>query len=150
MRVSCRSIYNGTMFHLIFKVDVPEWLSGMTRNHVGFARAGSNPAVHDFKVLFSLSFPPNLILARVHTFFFFNVHSLYLVYYVTLPFKYEFFFAGVEKQLINEPYIKAPSQPWTSRVYVLWPNSVTACSNKILIISNYRRKRGVYKAYVHG
>ncbi|WZZ18892.1 hypothetical protein YC2023_111981 [Brassica napus] len=41
------------------KVDVPEWLSGMTRNHVGFARAGSNPAVHDFKVLFSLSFPPN-------------------------------------------------------------------------------------------
>ena len=27
-------------------VDVPEWLSGMTRNHVGFARAGSNPAVH--------------------------------------------------------------------------------------------------------
>lgn len=30
------------------KVDVPEWLSGMTRNHVGFARAGSNPAVHVF------------------------------------------------------------------------------------------------------
>ncbi|GAA0155556.1 hypothetical protein LIER_13258 [Lithospermum erythrorhizon] len=30
------------------QVDVPEWLSGMTRNHVGFARAGSNPAVHDF------------------------------------------------------------------------------------------------------
>ena len=29
-------------------VDVPEWLSGMTRNHVGFARAGSNPAVHAF------------------------------------------------------------------------------------------------------
>ena len=28
------------------EVDVPEWLSGMTRNHVGFARAGSNPAVH--------------------------------------------------------------------------------------------------------
>ncbi|AES68045.1 hypothetical protein MTR_2g102410 [Medicago truncatula] len=28
------------------RVDVPEWLSGMTRNHVGFARAGSNPAVH--------------------------------------------------------------------------------------------------------
>ncbi|CAN6907408.1 unnamed protein product [Brassica oleracea] len=25
----------------------------MTRNHVGFARAGSNPAVHDFKILFS-------------------------------------------------------------------------------------------------
>jgi hypothetical protein len=30
----------------IHEVDVPEWLSGMTRNHVGFARAGSNPAVH--------------------------------------------------------------------------------------------------------
>jgi hypothetical protein len=29
-------------------VVVPEWLSGMTRNHVGFARAGSNPADHVF------------------------------------------------------------------------------------------------------
>jgi hypothetical protein len=29
-------------------VVVPEWLSGMTRNHVGSARAGSNPADHDF------------------------------------------------------------------------------------------------------
>jgi hypothetical protein len=29
-------------------VVVPEWLSGMTRNHVGFARAGSNPADHAF------------------------------------------------------------------------------------------------------
>ena len=28
-------------------VGVPEWLSGMTRNHVSFARAGSNPASHD-------------------------------------------------------------------------------------------------------
>ncbi len=27
---------------------VPEWLTGMTRNHVGFARAGSNPAKHAF------------------------------------------------------------------------------------------------------
>ena len=26
-------------------VGVPEWLSGMTRNHVGFAHAGSNPAL---------------------------------------------------------------------------------------------------------
>jgi hypothetical protein len=38
-----------TKFHM---VDVPEWLSGMTRNHVGFARAGSNPAVH---VLYAFS-----------------------------------------------------------------------------------------------
>ena len=30
------------------QVVVPEWLSGMTRNHVGFARAGSNPADHIF------------------------------------------------------------------------------------------------------
>jgi hypothetical protein len=30
------------------KVDVPEWLLGMTRNHVGFPRVGSNPTVHDF------------------------------------------------------------------------------------------------------
>ena len=29
-------------------VGVPEWLSGMTRNHVGSARAGSNPAAHAF------------------------------------------------------------------------------------------------------
>ncbi|BBN02623.1 hypothetical protein Mp_2g16730 [Marchantia polymorpha subsp. ruderalis] len=29
-----------------YSVAVPEWLSGMTRNHVGFARAGSNPAGH--------------------------------------------------------------------------------------------------------
>jgi hypothetical protein len=29
-------------------VVVPEWLSGMTRNHVGSARAGSNPADHVF------------------------------------------------------------------------------------------------------
>ena len=28
------------------QVGVPEWLSGMTRNHVGSARAGSNPAAH--------------------------------------------------------------------------------------------------------
>ena len=34
------------------EVDVPEWLSGMTRNHVGSARAGSNPAVHDFFLIF--------------------------------------------------------------------------------------------------
>ena len=40
------------MFQLIIKVDVPEWLSGMTRNHVGFARAGSNPAVHAFEKQF--------------------------------------------------------------------------------------------------
>lgn len=33
---------------------MPEWLSGMTRNHVGFARAGSNPAVHEFLLSFSL------------------------------------------------------------------------------------------------
>ncbi len=31
-------------------VLVPEWLTGMTRNHVGFARAGSNPAKHAFPV----------------------------------------------------------------------------------------------------
>ena len=29
-------------------MGVPEWLSGMTRNHVGSARAGSNPAAHAF------------------------------------------------------------------------------------------------------
>ena len=29
-------------------MGVPELLTGMTRNHVGFAPAGSNPAAHDF------------------------------------------------------------------------------------------------------
>lgn len=37
-------------------VDVPEWLLGMTRNHVGFARVGSNPKVHAFFTLFSSCF----------------------------------------------------------------------------------------------
>ena len=35
-------------YFIEYRVDVPEWLSGMTRNHVGSARAGSNPAVHVF------------------------------------------------------------------------------------------------------
>ena len=45
-------------------VGVPEWLSGMTRNHVGFARAGSNPAAHDvFKCcVFFLCLPWRFIL----------------------------------------------------------------------------------------
>ena len=34
-------------------VGVPEWLSGMTRNHVGSARARSNPAAHGFYALSS-------------------------------------------------------------------------------------------------
>ncbi|EMS57569.1 Phosphatidylinositol N-acetylglucosaminyltransferase subunit A [Triticum urartu] len=34
------------MQRILTEVVVPEWLSGMTRNHVGFARAGSNPADH--------------------------------------------------------------------------------------------------------
>ena len=34
------------MGHNNITVGVPEWLSGMTRNHVGSARAGSNPAAH--------------------------------------------------------------------------------------------------------
>ena len=29
-------------------MGMPEWLSGMTRNHVGSARAGSNHVAHDF------------------------------------------------------------------------------------------------------
>ena len=40
------------MFQLIINVYVPEWLSGMTRTHVGFARAGSNPVVHAFEKRF--------------------------------------------------------------------------------------------------
>lgn len=37
-------------------MDVPEWLLGMTRNHVGFPRVGSNPAVHGFNYIFILFF----------------------------------------------------------------------------------------------
>jgi hypothetical protein len=37
-------------------VLVPEWLSGMTRNHVGSARAGSNPAEHASLILRYYSF----------------------------------------------------------------------------------------------
>ncbi len=41
------NMINKITYHLSSsKVLVPEWLSGMTRNHVGFARAGSNPAEH--------------------------------------------------------------------------------------------------------
>ena len=42
------------MFQLIIKMDVPEWLSGMTRNHVGFACTGLNHAVHAFENVFFL------------------------------------------------------------------------------------------------
>ena len=45
-------------------MDVPEWLSGMTRNHVGSARAGSNPAVHAF----SCHFYENYLLLVVSQF----------------------------------------------------------------------------------
>ena len=46
------------LFGLLEKreVGVPEWLSGMTRNHVGSARAGSNPAAHGSVSVF-FSFP---------------------------------------------------------------------------------------------
>ena len=50
-------------------MDVPEWLLGMTRNHVGFPRVGSNPAVHDF-IIYSLfsywSFYYYIIIINIH------------------------------------------------------------------------------------
>jgi hypothetical protein len=39
----------------VCSVLMPEWLSGMTRNHVGFARAGSNPAEHGLQFLTAAS-----------------------------------------------------------------------------------------------
>ncbi len=39
-------------------VLVPEWLTGMTRNHVGFARAGSNPAKHALTSVFLCGLTP--------------------------------------------------------------------------------------------
>ncbi len=59
-------------------VLVPEWLSGMTRNHVGSARAGSNPAEHASYLLLFFSvlwvrrelaqlFQANLRLYIIHT-----------------------------------------------------------------------------------
>jgi hypothetical protein len=46
-------------------VVVPEWLSGMTRNHVGFARAGSNPADHAFYVFYRFAHPSHNI-SNIH------------------------------------------------------------------------------------
>ncbi len=47
--------------HLVL---VPEWLSGMTRNHVGFARAGSNPAEHgQYPSSYFYHFSVNIIIA---------------------------------------------------------------------------------------
>ena len=46
------------------QVDVPEWLSGMTRNHVGSARAGSNPAVHVFLYFFHFQLP-DIVVYRI-------------------------------------------------------------------------------------
>jgi hypothetical protein len=43
-------------------VVVPEWLSGMTRNHVGSARAGSNPADH----VFFLQYRHEQLMLNVH------------------------------------------------------------------------------------
>jgi hypothetical protein len=48
------------------KVGVPEWLSGMTRNHVGFARAGSNPAAHVLMIVFGLAFNYVTVLTVTH------------------------------------------------------------------------------------
>jgi hypothetical protein len=56
------------------EVGVPEWLSGMTRNHVGFARAGSNPAAHVLFLLKLLS----MTLARDFTPFFLKKKNSFL------------------------------------------------------------------------
>ncbi|KAG6681294.1 hypothetical protein I3842_13G086200 [Carya illinoinensis] len=50
------TVYIITDSPIAHRVGVPEWLSGMTRNHVGFARAGSNPAAHGFLMFFCLVF----------------------------------------------------------------------------------------------
>lgn len=46
VRGSIPRIDTGSLSRVPEPVLMPEWLSGMTRNHVGFARAGSNPAEH--------------------------------------------------------------------------------------------------------
>ncbi len=52
----CSVINDSKIFcRITISVVVPEWLSGMTRNHVGFARAGSNPADHAQFFVFLLS-----------------------------------------------------------------------------------------------
>ncbi len=48
-------------------VLVPEWLSGITRNHVGSARGGSNPAEHALS--FALSVFVLIFKYRRGTFF---------------------------------------------------------------------------------
>lgn len=52
-------------FDCLSNVDVPEWLSGMTRNHVGFDRVGSNPAVHGFSLIFFLASQEDLRSSRL-------------------------------------------------------------------------------------
>ena len=62
------------------KVGVPEWLSGMTRNHVGFARAGSNPAAHEIFI------KPFIYAFLVFSFYIFIKLSHYLNYYIYIFF----------------------------------------------------------------
>jgi hypothetical protein len=64
------------------KVVVPEWLSGMTRNHVGFARAGSNPADHVF--FHSLPFLPYYFIFVCHVYSF-------IFFYLQLNFNFRLF-----------------------------------------------------------
>ena len=63
MEVSIVNIYN--LKRLKIKVVVPEWLSGMTRNHVGFAPAGSNRADHEIYLCFYFFLMKGLTILRM-------------------------------------------------------------------------------------
>ena len=53
------NLFGYLIYHQSGKDSVPEWLLGLTRNQLGFARAGSNPAavvlLHGTGVLLSMS-----------------------------------------------------------------------------------------------
>ena len=61
---------------------MPEWLSGMTRNHVGSARAGSNPAAHVLCLqLIFLNFPTSFLASSFN----FMVHLFMIIDAVNFP-----------------------------------------------------------------
>ena len=84
---------------------LPEWLSGMTRNHVGFARAGSNPADHD--ILLSFGFPSLSFLLSL--FFLAFLHGrlclssfIYSLTYCRLMRHYRYKFIAVSVDLMKQ------------------------------------------------
>jgi hypothetical protein len=82
----------------VHEVDVPEWLSGMTRNHVGFARAGSNPAVHALFLLFLIF--SSIVLSTWAAIY---VNFFFLSFWAAISFSLSFSFSLIH-------FLRFPSQ----------------------------------------